>query len=142
MHVQLSRDPCARLVCDSDHAVQRVIEVIYEAKLGDDVVYAYMAETYPLHPEAAHWRKLSGTQNGVFVAFFLNTMNRWDQWIVEVARDLPGRTLSPVQRLLIAWIQGTLPQRIRTLCPEFGQAVELRLVRGMTGTATHEDLSN
>lgn len=138
----LSRDDRCRFVCEHDPAVQAVIDAIYEMKLGDDVIYAYMAETYPLHADAAHWRKFSGTRNGVYVAFFLNTMERWDHWIVEAAREIPGRMLSPLQRLFIAWIQGKLPAKIRTRSPEIAQAAELRLLPGITQGVAHEEIVN
>ena len=138
----LSRCERARLVCQTDPAVQALIDAIYQAKLGDDVIYAYMAETYPLNDNAAYWRKLSGTRNGVYTAFFINTMERWDHWIAEAARELPGRSLSPVQRLLIAWIQGKLPAKIRAQSSQLAQAAELRLMRGMTQGMAHEDVAN
>lgn len=132
MDTLLSRDPRCRFVCKSDPAVQAVIDAVYEIKLGDDVIYAYMAETYPLHPDAAHWRKHSGTQNGVFTAFFLNTLHAWDAWVVDVARELPGTMLSPSQRLFIAWMQGRLPAKFRARAPELDQVAELRLTGGFT----------
>ncbi|MFA4845155.1 MAG: hypothetical protein WC654_01180 [Patescibacteria group bacterium] len=138
----LSRDTHGRFVCESDRAVQTVIDAIYTAKLGDDVVYAYMAETYPLNHDAAHWRRFSGTRNGVYTAFFLNTIARWDNWIVEAARELPGRTLSPLQRVLIAWINGTLPVKIRARSQEIAQAAELRLMPGITQGMAQEDVIN
>lgn len=138
----LSRDDRCRFICQRDQAVQAVINAIYEAKLGDDVIFAYMAETYPLHRDAENWRRLSGTRNGVYVALFLNTLHAWDTWVVDVARELPGSMLSPSQRLFIAWIRGKLPAKIRTRSPEIAQAAELRLLPGITQGTAHEEIVN
>ena len=132
MDTLLSRDRRCRFVCKSDSAVQAVIDAIYEAKLGDDVIYAYMAEIYPLHRDAENWRRLSGTRNGVYAAFFLNTLHAWDAWVVDVASELPGTMLSPTQRLFIAWIQGDLPAKFHSRAPELAQVAALRLIGGFT----------
>ncbi len=141
MDALLSRDGRARLVCERDAAVQAVITAIYEAKLGDDVIYAYMAETYPLHRDAENWRRLSGTRNGVYAAFFLNTLHAWNAWVVDVARELPGTMLSPAQRLFIAWIQCRLPVKFHSRAPELAQVAALRLIGGLTHEAP-EDIAN
>ncbi|MBI5794501.1 hypothetical protein HZA87_05500 [Candidatus Uhrbacteria bacterium] len=132
MRSLLSRDSRVRLACENDGDVQVVIDAIYDAKLGDDVVYAYMAETYPLDRDAEVWRRLSGTRNGVYTALFLNTLSRWDNWIAGIARRLPGRRLSPAQRLFIAWIRGTLPAEFAAQAPELKQAAELRPITSET----------
>ncbi len=141
MDALLSRDGRCRFVCKSDPAVQAVINAVYERKLGDDVIYAYMAETYPLLRDAENWRRLSGTRNGVYVALFLNTLHAWDAWVVDVARELPGTMLSPVQRLFIAWIQGRLPAKFHSRAPELAQVAELRLIGGFSQEAP-EDVAN
>ncbi len=39
-----------------------------------DIFFAYMAETYPLHPAAPTWRSRSGTHNGVRVSAMLHNI--------------------------------------------------------------------
>lgn len=141
MDTFLTRDPRCQFMCKSDPAVQAVIDAVYQATLGDDVIYAYMAETYPLHSDAENWRRLSGTRNGVYVAFFLNTLHAWDAWIVELARELPGTMLSPAQRLFIAWIQGRIPAKFHARSPQLDQVAALRLIKGLTQEAP-EDVAN
>lgn len=111
---------------------QKIKAIVLAAGYEEDVMNAYLAETYPFSPEAPEWRRLSGTTNGVRAALFLNRLPddpAWCERVQDRLGDNGGTTAQ--EQMFIAFVRGQLRTRHADLLAGFPSLANTMVMMGL-----------
>ena len=110
--------------------LQRILEAVFTGGFGQDLVYAYYAETFPDDEALPTWEAESSTPNGRAMREFLRTVPKTIAW--ETLADLalpPQKYLNVRDRLVIAWIGNRVPLELLVGYPLFAAAASHGLIK-------------